>query len=243
MNLDITLWGAALAGLLSFASPCVLPLVPPYLAFIAGVSVEEFTGSGADGGAARRRVVLAAVAFVLGFATIFVALGASASTVGQWLSAYYDPLRWIAGGVVLLFGLHFLGVLRIPLLYREARFEVVARPASLLGAYLVGLAFAFGWTPCVGPVLAAILFTAGARETAAEGAMLLAAYALGLGLPFIAAAFFSGPFMRFMRRFRAHLGRVEKMTGAFLVLTGALFITNVMSTISFWLLEYVPLFG
>ena len=243
MEFDITLWGAVAAGLLSFVSPCVLPLVPPYLAFIAGVSFEEYAGADGEARAVRWRVVSAAVAFVLGFATVFVLLGASASTLGRWLSAYYDPLRWVAGGVILLFGLHFLGVLRIPLLYREARLELRTRPASLVGAYLVGLAFAFGWTPCVGPVLAAILFTAGAQETAGEGAMLLAAYAAGIGLPFIGAAFFAGPFLRLMRRFRAHLGRVEKVMGALLVVTGVLFITNVMSTISFWLLEYIPALG
>jgi cytochrome c-type biogenesis protein len=242
MGLDVTYWGAALAGLLSFVSPCILPIVPPYLCFLAGLSLEELTeDAAAEGG--RRRAVLSALAFALGFATVFVALGASASLVGQALSRHFDTLRYVAGGVILMLGLHFLGVLRIPLLFRQARVEVERRPASLAGAYLVGLAFAFGWTPCVGPVLAAILFTAGAQDTAGEGALLLAAYALGIGAPFVAAAFFVKPFMRLMRRFRRYMGVVEKTMGGFLVVTGILFITNAMPFIANWMLEFVPALG
>jgi len=242
MGLDVTYWGAALAGLLSFISPCILPIVPPYLCFLAGMSLEELTeGAAADG--VRRRAVLSALAFALGFATVFVALGASASLVGQALSRHFDTMRYVAGGVILVLGLHFLGVVRIPLLFRQARVEVERRPAGLAGAYLVGLAFAFGWTPCVGPVLAAILFTAGAQETAGEGALLLATYALGIGAPFVAAAFFVQPFMRLMRRFRRYMGAVEKAMGAFLVVTGVLFITNAMPIIANWMLEYVPTLG
>jgi cytochrome c-type biogenesis protein len=243
VGFDITYWAALGAGLLSFVSPCVLPIVPPYLCFLAGISVDEFSGSGAPHKGALGRVVWVAVAFALGFATVFVALGASASLAGRALAQHYDLLRNVAGAMILVLGLHFLGLLRIPLLYREARIEVSRRPATLAGAYLVGLAFAFGWTPCVGPVLAAILFTAGAKETAAEGALLLGAYALGMGLPFVLAAFFAGPFMGLMKRFRRHLGAVEKTTGAFLVLTGLLFLTNTMPTISYWMLEYVPALG
>lgn len=243
MEFDVTYGGAALAGLLSFVSPCILPIVPPYLCFLAGVSFEELTESGDPRSGARMHVVLAAIAFALGFATVFVALGASASAVGQTLVRHFDTLRYVAGGVILLFGLHFLGILRIPLLYREARVDVRRQPATLAGAYLVGLAFAFGWTPCVGPVLAAILFTAGAKETASDGAMLLAAYAAGIGLPFVLAAAFVSPFLSIMRRFRRHMGKVEKAMGAFLVLTGVLFITNAMPTIAYWLLEYVPALG
>jgi cytochrome c-type biogenesis protein len=242
MGLDVTYWGAALAGLLSFVSPCILPIVPPYLCFLAGLSLEELTEDAAAEGV-RRRAVLSALAFALGFATVFVALGASASLVGQALSRHFDTLRYVAGGVILMLGLHFLGVLRIPLLFRQARVEVERRPASLAGAYLVGLAFAFGWTPCVGPVLAAILFTAGAQDTAGEGALLLAAYALGIGAPFVAAAFFVKPFMRLMRRFRRYMGVVEKTMGGFLVVTGILFITNAMPFIANWMLEFVPALG
>jgi len=149
----------------------------------------------------------------------------------------------VAGTVILVLGLHFLGVLRIPLLYRQARIEVTRQPATLAGAYIVGLAFAFGWTLCVGPVLAAILFTAGAQETAGEGALLLAAYSFGIGAPFVLAAFFVGPFMALMHRFRRHMGLVEKIMGAFLVLTGLLFITNSMPVIAYWMLEFMPVLG
>lgn len=243
MGFDITVAGAVLAGLLSFASPCVLPIVPPYLCFLAGLSLDQLTGEGDRPPGASRRVVWAAVFFALGFATVFVALGATASSIGQAVSRHFDTLRWIAGGVILVMGLHFLGLLRIPLLYRQARVDVDRRPATLGGAYLVGLAFGFGWTPCVGPVLAAVLFTAASRETAAEGALLLGAYAFGMGLPFVLAAFFAGPFMGLMRRMRRHMALVERGMGAMLVLTGLLFMTNAIPTIAGWMLDYVPAMG
>lgn len=240
--MDVTWAGAFLAGLLSFFSPCVLPIVPPYLCFLAGLSLDQLTGD-APAAAARRRVVLSSVAFALGFMTVFVALGATASWVGQALARYFDVLRWVAGALIILLGLHFLGFLRIPLLYREARAEVTRKPAGLLGAYIVGLAFAFGWTPCVGPVLAAILFTAGAMGSPAAGAALLFVYALGMALPFVGAAFFTGPFMRLMRRFRPWLGRVEKVMGGALILTGLVFVTGHVNTIAQWMLDVAPDIG
>lgn len=243
MEFDVSLWGAVAAGLLSFVSPCVLPIVPPYLCFLAGVSLDELTEDGRSAPGARRRIVLAAVAFALGFGTVFVALGATASTIGQALSAYYDVLRWVAGGIILVMGLHFLGILRIPLLYRQAQIQVERRPATLIGAYLIGLAFAFGWTPCVGPVLAAILAIAGGMGDPSLGALLLAAYALGIGIPFVLAAFFAGPFMRMMRRFRRHMGAVEKVMGGALVLTGVLILTGSMNLIAYWMIQYVPAMG
>ncbi|WP_417683781.1 cytochrome c biogenesis CcdA family protein [Roseibium sp.] len=239
---DVTIWGAALAGLLSFISPCVLPLVPPYLGYIAGVSLEELTGDG-DDKAASRRVFIASLAFVAGFATVFVTLGASASFIGQFITQHIQFLGYIAGAVIIVMGLHFLGVFRIGLLYREARVHVDSKPAGLIGAYVMGLAFAFGWTPCVGPILAAILFVAGSEDTVAQGALLLAAYALGLGIPFLLAALFAKPFLGFMKRFRRHLGTVEKIMGLILVLTGILFITGQMAVLSYWLLETFPAFS
>ncbi|MEL6576801.1 MAG: cytochrome c biogenesis protein CcdA, partial [Pseudomonadota bacterium] len=155
----------------------------------------------------------------------------------------FDTLRWIAGGVILVMGLHFLGLLRIPFLYRQARVEVERRPATLAGSYLVGLAFGFGWTPCVGPVLAAILFTAAGRETASDGALLLGFYALGMGAPFVLAAAFVRPFLSLMHRLRAGMGHVEKAMGAMLVLTGVLFMTNSIADIAAWMLDYVPAMG
>ncbi|MBN9587345.1 MAG: cytochrome C biogenesis protein [Afipia sp. 62-7] len=241
---SISVIGALGAGLLSFLSPCVLPLVPPYLCFLAGISLEDLTQKdNAQGWRPDWRVVSLSFAFVLGFATVFVALGASASSLGKAFTAYFDTLAIVAGIVIVILGLHFLGVFRIGLLFREARFQSVAKPAGFLGAYIVGLAFAFGWTPCVGPVLAAILMVAGIEGSAARGALLLGAYALGIGIPFMLASLFSGPFMRLMARLRGHMGAVEKVIGSALVLTGVLFLTGGMPRIAGWLLETFPVFG
>ena len=239
--LDVSLGGAFLAGLLSFVSPCVLPLVPPYLAWLAGVSFEELQDDGV-GAARKRTIVFAAVAFVLGFTSVFVGLGATASVIGKTIAQYFHMLSIIAGVIVIIMGLHFLGVFRIGLLYREARVQVSRKPVGLVGAYVVGLAFAFGWTPCVGPILAAILFVAGSEGTAARGAMLLAVYSLGIGIPFILAALFASRFLSWAARFRRHMHKVEMAMGGLLVVTGILFITGQMATISYWLLETFPAF-
>jgi cytochrome c-type biogenesis protein len=218
-----------------------LPIVPPYLAWLAGVSFEELKADSPDI-AQKRRVVLATLLFVLGFTTVFVALGATASVVGKTIAQYFDVLSVIAGAIIIVMGLHFLGVFRIALLYREARIHVGRKPWGLLGAYVIGLAFAFGWTPCAGPVLAAILFVAGGEGTAGRGALLLAVYSLGIGIPFIIAAMAAGRFLNWAARFRRHLHKVEMAMGALLVATGALFITGQMATISYWLLETFPAF-
>lgn len=241
---SISLIGALGAGLLSFLSPCVLPLVPPYLCFLAGISLDDLTHKDeARGWRPDWRVVALSSAFVLGFATVFVALGASASFIGKTITAHFETLGIIAGVIIVILGLHFLGVFRIGLLFREARFQSVSKPAGFLGAYIVGLAFAFGWTPCVGPVLAAILMVAGVEGSAARGALLLGVYALGIGIPFLLASLFSGPFMRLMARLRNHMNAVEKVIGSGLVLTGALFLTGGMPRIAGWLLETFPVFG
>ena len=237
MASDITLGAAAAAGLLSFLSPCVLPLVPPYLTFIAGTTVEELSGAGER--RARRDVALAGLLFVLGFSTVFVALGATASVFGQVIRQYIDLLSYAAGLAIVAMGLHFLGVWRVALLYREARVQV-EKPVGVWGAYVMGLAFAFGWTPCIGPILAAILAVAGSEDTALKGAGLLAVYSAGLGLPFLGAALAIEPFFRFIKRFSRHFGKVEKVVGVLLVLTGVAFLTGGMQTMSFWLLETFP---
>nr|CAH59730.1 soxV [Pseudaminobacter salicylatoxidans KCT001] len=238
--LDIGLGGALLAGLLSFVSPCVLPIVPPYLAWLAGVSFEDLSAD-APGVAQRRRVVSSAVVFVLGFTTVFVALGATASMIGQTIAQYFGVLSVIAGIGIIIMGLHFLGVFRyLQLFYREARVQVERKPAGLVGAYVMGLAFAFGWTPCVGPDLAAILFIAGSEDTVVRGVSLLAAYSVGIGLPFILAAAFAARFLGWAARFRRHMHKVEKAMGALLVITGCLIVTGQMSAISYWLLETFP---
>jgi len=241
MSLDVTAGGAFLAGLLSFASPCVLPLVPPYLAYMGGVSVEQLREP--DGGNTRGRVLLAALSFVAGFSTVFVALGATASWIGQGLSAHLGILGYVAGTLIVLMGLHFLHVIRIPLLDRTARVGVTQKPAGLIGAYVIGLAFGFGWSPCVGPVLAAILLIAGAADSAAEGARLLFIYSLGIGLPFLVAAAFAGAFMRWSARYRARLDWIEKAMGAFLIVAGILIFTGQMPTIAYWLIEIFPALG
>ena len=240
--LDVGFGAALLAGLLSFVSPCVLPIVPPYLAYLAGLSFDQVQSSGDDPGASRR-IVASSVAFVAGFTTVFVALGATASVVGQVIAQWFDVLSIVAGCIIILMGLHFLGVFRIAFLYRDARIEVSRKPAGLAGAYVLGLAFAFGWTPCVGPVLAAILFVAGSQGEAARGAGLLAVYSLGIGLPFILAAAFATRFLAFAARFRRHMHKVEMAMGGLLVLTGILFITGQMAAISYWLLETFPGFA
>jgi len=237
---DVSYPMAAFAGLVSFLSPCVLPLVPPYLSFMAGTAIEDFAAGGER--RMRRDVPLVALLFVLGFSTVFVLLGATASVFGQVLRAYIDILSIAAGIVIIAMGLHFLGVFRIALLFREKRLQV-EKPAGPLGAYVMGVAFAFGWTPCIGPVLAAILAVAGSEDSVGRGALLLAVYSLGLGIPFILAAFAMENAVSFIRRFRAHLGKVEKAMGLLLVITGIAFLTGSMNIMSFWLIETFPVLG
>jgi len=241
MEFDITISGALLAGLLSFLSPCVLPLVPPYLCYLAGISFEQLSGGTET--VDRRQIIAKAILFVLGFSTVFVALGATASTIGSAVSEYFGILAVLAGIVLILMGVHFMGIFRIGLLFREARFHTGGTRAGWLGAYLVGLAFAFGWTPCVGPVLAGILFMAGAEDSMSRGAFLLAAYAAGIGIPFLLAAIFSSAFLGFMARFRKNLGMVEKVMGGLLIVTGILIMTGSMNEIGFWMQEMFPALG
>jgi cytochrome c-type biogenesis protein len=241
MSLDVTVGGAFVAGLLSFVSPCVLPLVPPYLAYIGGVSIDQLRAQG--GAKVRSRVLPAALCFVAGFSTVFVLLGATASWIGQAVSGYLGPLGYLAGFLIVLMGLHFLGVLRIPLLDRTVRLGVAEKPAGLLGAFVMGLAFGFGWSPCVGPVLTAILLLAGAEQSAGEGARLLLVYSLGIGVPFLVAAAFTPAFMRAVARNRDRLGAIEKAMGAFLVLAGVLIFTGQMPAIAYWLIETFPALG
>ncbi len=237
MALDVTFSAAAAAGLLSFLSPCVLPLVPPYLTFIAGTTIEEVATQRES--RAQRDVFIAAVLFVAGFSTVFVALGATASVFGQVLREHLAVLSLLAGAVIILMGLHFLGVFRFAVMYREARLEV-NRPIGLWGAYVMGLAFAFGWTPCIGPILAAILAVAASQETLGKGAGLLAVYSLGLGVPFLLAALAIEPCMGFLKRFKKHFGVVERIVGVLLILTGIMFLTGSLQNLSFWLLEMFP---
>lgn len=238
----VTLFGAFGAGLLSFASPCVLPLVPGYLGFLGGTSLQELAGDRRDRVAARR-ILRAAMAFVAGFVALFVALGATASALSGLLIAHFDILAKVAGAVIVVFGLHFLGVLRIPLLYREARLHLDRRPAGMLGAFMVGVAFAFGWTPCVGPVLAGILTVAAAEDSVGRGMVLLAVYGMGMGAPFLAAAAATGPFLRLAARLRRRARIVEVVLGLILIATGALIFAGSMPEIGQWLLDRFPALG
>lgn len=240
---DVTFIGAFLAGLASFVSPCVLPMVPFYLSYLAGVSVNTIADDSNAAAAVRSTAVVGALFFAAGMLTVFVGLGASASLLGQVLRDWFDVLRWIAAAMIIIMGLHFLGILRIPLLNQQWRADTgSSTKLGYGGAYLIGLAFAFGWTPCVGPILAAILFTAAGTETAGQGALLLTAYGIGMTAPFVLAAAFVGPFMRFMARFRTHLGKVEVVTGAALVVFGVLIATNAMNYIGQWMIENFEVF-
>ncbi len=236
MALDIG-WGAALvAGVFSFLSPCVLPLVPPYLVFISGVSLDDLK----KGTNSNRDVLLASLAFVLGFTTVFVGLGATASYIGQILRNELPLLAKIAGVFIIIMGLNFLGVFKLAFLSQEKRYQQEAKPVGLLGAYAIGLAFAFGWTPCIGPVLAAILSLAASTESVTKGAALLSVYSLGLGIPFLIAAASINVFMQFFAKFKTKLGMVEKAMGGLLVVTGVMFLTGWMQIVSYWLIEHFP---
>jgi cytochrome c-type biogenesis protein len=241
---DISYGGAALAGLLSFLSPCILPIVPFYLSYLAGVGMNQISAGGTLTGATRARAVLAACLFSLGIITVFVALGASATMIGQAVRDWFDVLRYVAAGIIGVMGLHFLGVIRIGILYRQMRADVGQTDnLSLMGAFVIGLAFAFGWTPCVGPVLASILFVAAGAEDAMRGATLLFTYGFGMTAPFIVAALFIGPFMRWMARFRRHLPVVEKAMGVLLVLFAVLIATDTVNLIADWMLRTFPFFA
>lgn len=240
MDLNVSIEAALLAGVISFLSPCVLPLVPPYLCFITGASLDELSEPEALSGVQQRRALLAALMFVLGFSTVFILLGASASAAGQLLRAHLGLLAQIAGIFIIVMGLNFLGVFKLAFLSREARYHHHSEPAGLIGAYGIGLAFAFGWTPCIGPVLAAILSIAASEQDVLKGAGLLAVYSLGLGIPFLLAAAGVGTFLKFLGRFRYHLGKVERVMGVLLVLAGVMFLTGSMQTMSYWLLEHFP---
>lgn len=240
--MDVSFIAAFAAGLLSFLSPCVLPLVPPYLCYLTGTTVEELTEENGQAGAVRRDLLVASLCFVAGFSTVFILLGSTASALGLVLRQQSWWLSWAAGIAIIIMGLHFLGLFRLSLLYREKRSEV-AKPAGPFGAYVMGLAFAFGWTPCIGPILASILMVAGSSETIGRGMALLSIYSLGLGLPFIAAALALGRVSRVIQSMKRHFRKIEIGMGALMVVTGIAFLTGGIERASFWLLETFPVLG
>jgi len=235
---NVSIPAALLAGLVSFLSPCVLPLVPPYLIYLTGATIEHVANEETES-SSRRAVMISALLFVAGFSTVFVLLGASASLIGGLIRAWSGELAIVAGIVIIAMGLHFLGLTRIGLLMREGRLTM-PKPVGLWGAYVMGLAFAFGWTPCIGPILAAILSIAAAEATVAKGAGLLAVYSAGLGIPFLIAAFMVEQFSAVFARMKRHLATVERAMGVLMIITGIGFLTGAVSNVSIWLLETFP---
>jgi cytochrome c-type biogenesis protein len=239
---EVTLLAAFVAGVLSFISPCVLPLIPGYLSFVSGVTLDEMRGGGAATASVRRRAVIMSLAFVLGFSLVFIGLGASATAIGTVLMEHLSLLGKIAGVVIILFGLHMMGILKIGFLYSEKRMQTSGKPAGFFGAMLVGIAFAFGWTPCIGPILAAILAVAATQESVGEGVKLLAVYSAGLGVPFIATALAINKFFAASARIRKHYHAIEVTSGVLLVVVGVLIFTNRFTVIAQLLTPYLPTF-
>ncbi|WP_371055705.1 cytochrome c biogenesis CcdA family protein [Rhodosalinus sp. K401] len=238
--LEISFAGAALAGLLSFFTPCILPMVPFYLSYMAGISMTELRGNDEIPPGAQRRLVLSSVMFALGVTTIFVLLGMGATAVGEAFAQWRQPLSYVAAAILAVFGLHFLGVIRIGFLYREARLESGAEPSTMLGAYLMGLAFGFGWTPCVGPALASILMIASGMGDIFRGGLLLLVYGLAMTAPFIVAALFARPFLAWVQRHRNKMQYVEKAMGGMLIVFAVLIATNTVNWIANWMIEAFP---
>ncbi len=236
---QVSLIIAAMAGVISFLSPCVLPLVPSYLAYIAGVPLSDLQGGSADKGV-RARVLLNSVGFITGFSLIFMALGASASALGQVLFAYRFTFQKVGGVLIILFGLHIAGLLKIPPLAREWRLMKWENPGGFFSSAFVGMAFSSGWTPCVGPVLGSILVLAGTGKSIGEGTLLLGAYALGLGVPFFLSALAVNRFLRFFTRFKRALRVVNAVAGALLVLVGVLVFSGYMTLLNGYLIQLTP---
>ena len=227
---------ALLAGVISFLSPCVLPIVPPYLAYMGGISVQDM----ADGKHSNRPVIVASVFFAMGLSTVFIFLGFTSSLLGQIFLQNQRTFGIVAGLTIILFGLHFFGLIRIPFLYREARIDAGDKGGSAFGAYLLGLAFAFGWTPCIGPILGTILAVAAQEGSVGRGIILMALYALGLGLPFIIAAIFINQAVGVMNHFKRHMANIERLMGGLLIFVGLALVFDLFSRFSFWLLEMFP---
>lgn len=241
MDFDPSYLTAVTAGILSFLSPCILPIVPFYLSYMAGLSMQEMTDDNQIARGAKLRLILSSVFFASGVITIFVMLGMLAAGFGQAIGQYKDIMMYVAAAILVVFGLHFLGVVRIPLLYREARIDTSSvKPASYVGSYLIGLAFGFGWTPCAGPFLAVMTIIAMDSESIWGGARLFFVYGAAMTFPFVMVAFFSGPFLRLVQRHRKLMGHMEKVMGAFLILFAILIVTGTVSLLAQWLIDYAP---
>jgi len=237
---EISYLAAAGGGIVSFLSPCVLPLVPAYICLVAGTSLDKLEMDLEEKKSVNWKVVSMALIFVLGFSTVFILLGAGASYINTLLIQHLDILSKIAGAVIMIFGIHMSGLVRIPFLYREARFNTIDKPQNWFGAYVIGLAFGFGWTPCIGPILGTILALAASDSSLSHGVGLLAVYALGLGIPFLLAAFAINPFLKFMRGFRRYFKAMEVGTGIIIFGTGLLIFTGQFQVLAYWFLELFP---
>ncbi len=241
MGFEASYAAAVINGLLSFLSPCILPMVPFYLSYMAGLSMQELTSENQIAKGARSRLVISAVFFALGVITIFVMLGMLAAGFGRALGEYMDYMSYAAAVILTVFGLHFLGVIRIPFLYREAKIDTSnVKPASYVGSYAIGLAFGFGWTPCAGPFLATMTFIAMQTDSVIEGGKLFFVYGAAMTFPFILVALFSGPFLRWVQRHMKLMKYIEKLMGVMLLIFAALIATGNINRISSWLIDTFP---
>lgn len=231
---NVTVFTAFAAGLISFLSPCVLPLVPGYISIISGFSLDQLKDEQKKR-SLLRMVLLNSVMFILGFSITFITLGASATWLGQILLSRMRVLSQIAGVILIIFGVHLLGIFKINFLYQDKRFHNVEKPRGMWGALVLGLAFAFGWTPCIGPILAGILTIASTKQTVTEGVMLLAVYSAGLGIPFLLTSLGLNQFLSFYSRFKRHFHTVEIVSGGLVIVVGVLILTNSLSRLAGWL--------
>lgn len=239
MNDSVGLLAALTAGFISFISPCVLPVVPAYLSFVSGLSIDEMRGSSTDK-ALKARMLINCLAFIAGFSTVFIALGASATVIGDFFNRNMQLLAKIGGVIIVIFGLHTLGLFKIPFLNYEKRFHQDQKANGPLGSFVVGLAFAFGWTPCIGPILGAILGIASTHDRVGEGIMLLAAYSLGLGVPFLLAGLSVERFFAVSSGVKRRFALIEKISGGFLIVVGVMIFFNLFGWLSTGLMQLFP---
>ena len=235
---EISYFYVVLAGLLSFLSPCVLPIVPGYLCFLAGTSLDKIA-SGEDA-SKERNVFYFALSFVFGFSTVFILLGASATLLSGLIYEYLDILRIVGGIIIIIFGIHFMQIIQLPFLNRDTRYQIESYRPGVVGSYVIGLSFAFGWTPCIGPILGSVLSIAASSETVTYGIVLLMLYSAGLGIPFLLAAYAINGFMRFLTKIRNYIRVIEIFTGVLLVIFGILILTNRIQELAFFFIKYFP---
>ena len=236
--IELSYFYVVTAGLLSFLSPCVLPIVPGYLCFMAGTSLDKLDLNARE---IKRDVFYYSLCFVIGFSTVFIILGASATVISGLMFEYLDYLRVAGGIIIIIFGIHFMQLIQIPLLNQELRVQVQNYKPGVAGSYIIGLSFAFGWTPCIGPILGSVLSVAASTETVSQGVFLLFLYSMGLGIPFLLAAYAIGSFLNFFSKIKNHLRTIEIVTGLLLILFGILILTNRIQELAFFFIKYFPI--